>query len=362
MTKHRPQPRRRRVTSLDVARLAGVSQPTVSRAFAVGASITTEKRDRVLEAARQLNYVPNEIASGLATARTHIVAVISGNMDNPFYAESLQHFIRGLQATGRQVLAFTVEDRRDSDEMLRQAMRYAVDAIVVTSAHLSSRIASLGVGPGVPLVMFNRHVGESALPGVHCDNVRGAGLLARVLHHGGARRYLIVRGDPHGSTSPDRIGGFRAALEALGVPESAVEEADGDSSYEGARQVVERRWSAGEAGAGRLPDAVFAVSDIMAIGCADALRDTLGLDVPGDVQLAGFDGIREARRSPYRLTTVRQPVERMVRETIALLEAMLTGHAPDEPVRIVLPGELVPGRTVRDAHAFRDGGGHEGAD
>ncbi len=100
-----------RATSFDVAALAGVSQSAVSRAFSAGSSITEDKRVRIVEAARKLNYVPNSIASSLTTKRTNIVAVFVGDMANPFYVEVLKAFSHRLQEQGRQVLTFTVESR-----------------------------------------------------------------------------------------------------------------------------------------------------------------------------------------------------------------------------------------------------------
>src|ERR1700729_2037680 len=98
--------RRSRATSFDVAALAGVSQSAVSRAFTPGSSIADDTRERVIEAARKLNYVPNSIASSLTTKRTNIVAVILGNMGNPFYVHVLHAFSQRLQQQGRQVLTF----------------------------------------------------------------------------------------------------------------------------------------------------------------------------------------------------------------------------------------------------------------
>ena len=335
------KPRSKRVTSFDVAKLAGVSQPAVSRAFTPGASIAKDKRDKVLAAAKQLNYVPNVFASSLSSKRSNMVAVISGNLNNPFYSESLQVFIEGFQRTGRQVLAFSVQDGQDCDEVMMQAMRYPVDGIVVTSAQMSSELIRMCEGLGIPIVMFNRRVSDSELAGVQCDSVEGSARLGRLMLAAGARSFLIVRGDPQGSTSGDRVAGFRSVVDGSG--DCVIEEVDGGSSYSAARNTMIRRYGGP---APRFPDAIFAVSDIMAIGCADALREVHGLRIPGDIMLAGFDGIREGQRAPYRLTTVRQPIERMVSETIELLSAdpeRRTGEGGDKRV---ISGDLIPGITV----------------
>lgn len=330
-----------RITSYDVAKLAGVSQPAVSRAFTPGGSITKEKRDRVLAAAKELNYVPNVFASNLSSKRSNMVAVVSGNLNNPFYSESLQVFIESFQRANRQVLAFSVQDGRNSDDVMMQAMRYPIDGLVVTSALMSSDLVRLSEGLGIPVVMFNRRVTDTKLAGVQCDNIEGSATLGRLMHAAGARRILIVRGDPQGSTSGDRVAGFRSAVEALGGCE--IEELDGGSSYSGARNAMIRRFGGP---APDFPDGIFAVNDIMAIGCADALREVHGLRIPDDIMLAGFDGIREGQRAPYGLTTVRQPIERMVSETLELLRLPGDVQKPAGEVRRVIPGDLIPGRTI----------------
>ncbi|SLN25532.1 LacI family DNA-binding transcriptional regulator [Roseisalinus antarcticus] len=339
MAKKRPT----RATSHDVARLAGVSQAAVSRAFSAGSSISKDKRERVLKAAHELHYVPNKLASSLSTARSNMVAVIVGNLNNPFYSESLQAFVTGFQESGRQVLAFSVTDAADGDEVVQQAVYYPVDAIVVTAAPLSSKLLKISAGLGIPIVMFNRHLDSNRIAGVHCDN-RGAGArIAEAMHSAGAERFLIVRGDPEGSTSRDRVEGFRTYLLARGVPPTGIEEIDGASSYGASRDSLRARFRAGDR---PRPDAIYAVSDIMALGCLDALRTDLGLRVPGDVMLAGSDGIRQGRLSAYDLTTIRQPIEQMVATTLQMLESAEDLKNPDMIQVLELPGEFIPGSTV----------------
>lgn len=330
-----------RVTSYDVAKLAGVSQPAVSRAFTPGGSISREKRDRVIAAAKQLNWLPNYYASGLSSNKSNMVAVICGNLNNPFYSESLQVFIESFQRASRQVLAFSVQDGHDCDDMLLEALRYPVDGIVLTSAQISSELVSLSEGRGIPMVIFNRNVYGSNLAGVQCDNLEGSATIGRLMHAAGARSCLIVRGDPQGSTSRDRVSGFRLALESLG--NCSIEEVDGGSNYAGARNAIISHFSRPTP---QFPDAVFAVNDIMAIGCADALRETFGLAIPEDIMLAGFDGIREGQRAPYRLTTVRQPIERMVSESLELLQRESDGQRLGTDSMRTVPGNLIPGRTI----------------
>lgn len=305
-----------RVTSVDVAALAGVSQAVVSRAFTPGAPIAQETRKRVLEAARKLNYVPNSIASSLTTRRTNMVAVILGDMNNPFYMKIFKTLSSRLQAQGRQILSFTIESGVSSDDALMRVLRYQVDGIILTSAQLSTRMTALCQDRGIPLVLLNRYIPGAEAPSVRCDNAGGGRMIAEAFLRAGARRFAVIKGDPRGTTSKDRLSGFLSRLQEEGIKRRDILEVEGRSLYEEARIAV---LEAFDSGAHPLPDAIFGINDSMAMGAMDALRGVMGLRVPEDVMVAGFDDIEEGARWPYRLTTVRQPIEIMVDEAIAFL-------------------------------------------
>lgn len=335
--------RQTRFTSFDVAALAGVSQSAVSRAFSPGSSIVEAKRQKILEAARKLNYVPNSFASSLATKRSNIVAVVLGNLANPFYVTVLSTLVRRLQAEGRQVLTFTVDNGADADEALMRVLRYQVDGVILTAAQLSTRMTSLCHERGVPIVLFNRYIPGSEAAGVRCDNIGGGRLIGEVFLRAGARSFALVLGDLRGTTSADRARGFSDMLVEAGIARSEIRVIGGQSSYDDAYAAVSRAFRDG----GGLPDAIFAVNDIMAMATMDVLRQRLSLRIPEDVMIAGFDDIPAARRWPYRLTTVRQPVEEMVTETLAILHL----DDPEIPIETaidkVVLGRLIWRDTVR---------------
>jgi DNA-binding LacI/PurR family transcriptional regulator len=315
-----------RFTSFDVAALAGVSQSAVSRAFSPGSSIAEQKRQKILEAARKLNYVPNSIASSLTTRRSNIVAVVLGNLANPFYVMVLKTLVTRLQAQGRQVLTFTVGNGIDADEALMRVLRYQVDAVILTAAQLSTRMTSICHDRGIPIVLINRYIPGSDASGVRCDSIGGGRLIGEAMLAAGAKSFALILGDPRGTTSADRAHGFSEALLAAGIPRGEIRLIEGQSSYDGAYASTLRTFRKGG-----LPDAIFAVNDIMAMAVMDVLRRHLSLRVPEDVMVAGFDDIPEARRWPYRLTTVRQPVAEMVEEALAMLHL-------DDPDRPIEPG------------------------
>ena len=328
-----------RATSFDVAALAGVSQSAVSRAFSPGSSITEDKRARIVEAARKLNYVPNSIASSLTTKRTNIVAVFVGDMANPFYVDVLKTFSRRLQEQGRQVLTFTVDAGMDIDALMMRVLQYQVDGIVITSATLSMRMTGMSHDRGIPIVLFNRYIPSGDASCVRCDNVAGGGAIAEAFIAAGARSFAMITGDPGATTSQDRVRGFAEHLMDRGIRRRSIEESIGFATYEGGARAAEALFA--DRGGRKRPDALFCVNDIMAMGAMDYLRIRLGIRVPEDLMVAGFDDIPDVSRLPYRLTTVRQPVEAMVEEALAMLHL-------DQPLTAIEPGidKALPGTLI----------------
>ena len=258
--------RRSRATSFDVAALAGVSQSAVSRAFTPGSSIADDTRERVIEAAQKLNYVPNSIASSLTTKRTNIVALILGNLANPFYVQALHEFSIKLQSRGRQVLIFAVDPGAESDDAIMRALQYQIDGIILTSAQISTRMTTICHERGIPIVLFNRYIPGSDASGVRCDNVGGGRLVADHLIKLGHRRLAFVAGRPDASTTVDRWEGYRRGCLDHGLKEPICVEA-GAFAYERGYEAASRLL-----GGTSRPDGVFCANDILAIGFMDAAR------------------------------------------------------------------------------------------
>ena len=326
----------RRVTSTDVARAAGVSQSAVSRAFTPGAHISTATRARVLSAAEMLGYQPNAIARSLVTQRSGIVALIVGELHNPFYPQALSGFAQALEARGKRALLMTHDPGRDIQETLNAARAYQIEAAVVFPTRLNAAPPSLGnvSEGGVPVLLFNRHLPGQDLLSVACDNFAGGQLAAEVLLGTGARQLAFIGGDPVTSTHQDRLSGFTRRLAAEGLtPVATLAQA---FTYDwGVQATLELH------AAGLRPDAIFGANDIIAIGVLDALRQ-LGRRVPQEVSVIGFDDIQESARLAYRLTTIRQPLSRMIADALAVLASPQPGHGPR-----LHPGELIWRGTVR---------------
>jgi DNA-binding LacI/PurR family transcriptional regulator len=323
----------KRITSVDVARLARVSQSAVSRTFTPGGIVSAETRARVLAAAEQLGYTPNALARSMITRRTNIVGVVMADMTNPFYPTVLEEFSRQLHATGRQMLLLAATPDQDSDALLPLLLQYQVDAVIIASATISSAMGAVLSSRGTPVVLFNRHVPGAQVSAVLCDNVAGGRQVARLLLDAGHTRLGFIAGKPNTSTTIDRAQGFAEELSAGGI--TAWQQEQGaytyESGYDAARRLLNTR---------DRPTAIFCANDIMALGAIDAARTVHHLRVPDDVSLVGFDDIPAAAWPAYQLTTIRQPVERMVATTLELLQTRL--EHPDTPPEVrLLPGALM---------------------
>jgi DNA-binding LacI/PurR family transcriptional regulator len=322
------------VTSGDVARLARVSQSAVSRVFTPGASVSPATREKVMQAATVLGYRPNALARAMISGRSRLIALLVAYLDNQFYPIVLEQLSRQLQARGYQVLLFMTEPG-DQDEVVRRILQYQVDGIVMASATLSSSLARECAQTGIPVVMLNRYVATSPASSVTSDNIEGGRLVADFLVRGGHERIAFIAGAEDSSTNRDREAGFYRGLAEHGV--TAFERAVGNYTFEGAsaaaRHLMARRRA-------DRPDAIFVANDHMAFAVMDVIRTELGLSIPDDVSVVGFDDVPEASWKAYDLTSVTQSSQAMTETTVdILLEQIETSGVKKRAA--VLPAALI---------------------
>ena len=308
-----------KVTSLDVARRAGVSQSAVSRVFTPGASASRATVDKVRRAAAELGYRPNALARSLITGRSRIIGLVVAYLHNHFYPEVVEQLSVALQERGYHVLVFMAAPSVDDvDGVVQEIIDYQVDGLVLASVSLSSPLASQCQALGIPVVLFNRDQDDPRLSSVTTDNVAGGHALADHLVAQGRERIAYIAGFEGASTQRDREAGFMAGLAAAGRGLFARDV--GNFDHAEAQDAARRMF--GHAAA---PDAVFVCNDHMAFAVMDVLRFELGLRVPADVAVAGFDDVPMAAWPAYDLTSFRQPADRMVAETVATLMERIEG-------------------------------------
>jgi DNA-binding LacI/PurR family transcriptional regulator len=330
-------------TSLDVARLAGVSQSAVSRCFTAGASVSHAMRDKVQAAARKLGYQPNAHARSLITGRSRIIGLVLSALENLFYPAVLERLAKRLQQDGYHLLIF-IGDNANSDDLVEEILQYNVDGIVLGATTLSSALAQRCADASIPVVLFNRVMASGsagAVSSVRSDNVGGGREMARFLVAGGHKRIAYIAGREDSSTNLEREQGFRESLAELG--QRIYARAIGNYDVVQARQAARDLFAA----AADRPDAVFVAGDLMAIVVLDTLRHELGLAVPQDVSVVGFDNVPQAAWASYELTTFEQPVQPMVEATVALLQSYLREAQTPPSQNLVVPGQLIVRQSAR---------------
>lgn len=336
---------RKSITSYDVAKAAGVSQSAVSRAFSPGASISKPTREHILKVAGEMGYQPNAIARSMSTARKDIhqksgmVGVIVTRLEDPFFAQTIAEFSRGIQAQGWQMLLFTVDTEAEVDTALNTLMQYKIDGAIVLSAILSDQMARACNTQGIPVMLYNRSAEGLDASSVEIDNHEGGRMAADILLEAGHTRIAFVGGEEGDATSTRRQTGFEERLAEAG--QQVFRHETGDYTFDSGREATLRLFARKDR-----PDAVFCASDVMALGVLHAARNELGLRIPEDFSLVGFDDIPSAGWAGHALTTIRQPVRRMIKDAVDnLVESM---ESPALPPRIRrFEGRLIIRNTVR---------------
>lgn len=313
-----------RVTIVTLSRRAGVSPSTVSRALRGDPRISKSVRRSIAALAAEEGYLPNAVARGLASGRSGLIGLALGPTENPLYTQLMQLAVQEAATRGLRFLVMHAGEGAVDEDTAGAILGYQLDGCLITSADLSSRAAEICARHRVPVVMVSR-VARLHASAVTCDNRGGARELASLLLEAGHRRFAVVHVGGRSSPGLERERGFLERLSEAGLTPVAREEAV--SSYEAG-------YAAGQRLVAARPDAVFAVSDIIALGVMDALRAG-GLRVPEDVSVTGFDDIAEAARPAYALTTAAQPLATMVTRALDLLEARIANpFAPDETITL----------------------------
>jgi LacI family transcriptional regulator len=323
-----------KVTALDVAHKAGVSRSAVSRVFTPGASVSKTTTAKVRTAARELGYRPNVLARSLITGRSRIIGLVVAYLENQFYPEAIEKLSKSLQERGYHVLVFMASnDSEATQKVIDELLDYQVDGIIAASVGMSNDLTRRCEDAGIPIVLFNRDQYDDRLSSVTSDNMAGGRKLAEFLADGGHQRIGHIAGWEGASTQIDREAGFKAGLMDAGLKLVAREV--GNFNFEQAKSAAREMFDRDD-----YPDAVFVSNDHMAFAVMDVLRFELGLSIPNDVSVVGYDDVSLAAWPSYDLTTVRQPANRMVAETLNILMTRID-DIDAAPRRVTIDGPLI---------------------
>ncbi len=320
-------------TMKDVAREAGVSLGTVSKVIN-GIPVGEEYRTKVEQAIQTLDYHINSYAKALKDNRTYTIAVILPNLMNPFFSMVAHYLNRALVRRGyRMLLCDTDYDYAKEQEMVAMAEQNKVDGIIALTYNPNLRIS-----PEVRAVSIDRYLSGNA-PCVASDNYNGGRLAAQKLAENGCKKLAFLRtGSPLASETNKRRDGFVAECEALQLPCTQKILMD-DAPFEEFEQFLQENLQDGKLAF----DGIFCVTDQLAFEIMKVLRQ-MGLRIPEDVQVIGYDGLRAFTNGDYYCSTIVQPVEAIAETCVRLI---LEEPDPNTPSLLCLPVRYAFGDTTK---------------
>lgn len=327
-------------TLKDVALLAGVSTSAVSRSFTKGASVSPAMRARVDAAAAALGYRPNFLAASLTTGRTKLIGLVSNNFHNPVFLEVFDLFTRALQDRGLRPLLVNLSDETDPEASVRMLQQYSVDGVVVASSTLPAGFAEAFRHAGVPVVhSFGRKTDAPLVHVVGVDNVACGRMAARELIARGYTRIGFLGGPQTATSTQDRLAGFLGAITRHKDVSLSISYANA-YSFEAGRTEMQRLLLDAPA------EAYFCGDDVLSIGALSALADA-GLSSPNDVGIIGFNDMEMAGWANIGLTTIHQPVAKIIEASVDLVVALVDAPQTAPAVRL-FPCHVVARKTLRD--------------
>lgn len=322
-------------TIADVAERAGVSVSTAARVLSGTGYASDDTRRIVLDAARDLGYVPNQIARSLRTRQTRMIGLLIGDVENSFYSVMAKNVEAVAKVAGYHVVLCNSNDDPDVEkEYLKLLEGVRVDALIITPTAKNRRYLARLLDKGIVIVQVDRRVDQLDADAILVDNEAGA--MAGVAHLIGAghSRIGILAGDVDVSTARHRLAGYERALREHGIP--IREELVKTGSFHREHAIED----AGDLiASGPPPTAIFAANNILAEACLQALAES-GLKVPRDMSLVAFDDVEWMTMTSPPITAVRQPVADMARGAAELVLRRLREDGPAAPTTMVFRTEI----------------------
>jgi len=320
-----------------IAKLSGVSRSTVSRVVNNDPNVSMVTREKVLQVVQRVNYTPNAAARGLAAGCTHVLGLVipmgvATLFTDPYFPILIQGVSSACNMREYSVMLWLAEPEYERRQIRQIMYSGLVDGVIISSMLLNDSLVQALSDGDLPFMLIGRHPTDTRASYVDADNIGGAREAVTHLLRLGRTRVATITGPQNMIAGADRLAGYLAALRDRAMVSEPGLIAEGDfteaGGYRAMQQLLPHR-----------PDAVFAASDMMAVGALRALREA-GLRVSEDVAIVGFDDLPQAARTEPPLTTVRQPTYRLGTTTVdALLD--LIEYPDSSPRRIVLPTELV---------------------
>lgn len=320
------------VTSKDVAKLAGVSQSTVSRVFVEGSSVSEKTKQKVFEAAKALNYRPNAFARSLTTNQSKLIGLVFPDADYPIHMKTLQLISSELQKLGYSAVLIPWQVDGDSHS-IPNIFQYRVDGVIAASATFNTALYEECEEFNIPIVQYARVVEGTKSSYVISDNYSAGQIAAQRFADSALDDVVYLTGEVPTFTNQERVNGFCDEFQALTGKLPRVVEANYD--YSGSLDEIRTLLSSGKPS-----QAVFCATDNLAMAFMDIARFEFNLDVPNDVQVIGFDDIPQATWLSYQLSTFRQDFARLARESVKIISNQIK-EQDASLVRLMVPVRFI---------------------
>ena len=312
--------KRKRATAEDVARVAGVSRSAVSRSYTEGSYVSLEKKKRIREAAEMLGYRPNALAAGFNSNRSNLVAIVTGNLKNHYDSDLIGKLVE--QLVGLEKLPVVIGGTSESmgDNEILEILDYPLESLVIRAGSVKVETVTKCLQLQVPVILSGRILDVGNVDSLCCDNAAGAEMAIEAFVKSGRKKIGYVGGNPDLFSEQERYAGFIAAMRSRGLEPAAIEQSD--FSFEGGFASGLKILQAPER-----PDALFCGNDAMALGIMNAAMEKLGIRIPEEIAIIGFDDIEMARWPCFNLSTIRNPVDLTVEKIVALLKSRFANPA-----------------------------------
>jgi DNA-binding LacI/PurR family transcriptional regulator len=275
----------------------------------------------------------------LITKQSGMVAVIVSSRANVNYPEVLSQVSKQLAARNKRVLLFTLDDVDGLDELFEQIWTFQVDGVIALAAHFESDRLAQFEQHDIPVVLYNRNVPDAMANTVCCNHELGIKQLITELEKNNPKKYLVLSGPKDSDVANERREIAIKLLKQFAIEDVSI--LYGDYSYQSGRDCLAEWLQKNPA-----PDAIICSNDTMAIGVIDEARENHGLHIPNDISVVGFDGITSSAWQSYQITTIKQPVEQLVKAAVGMLLERIEN--PDSPPEArVLTGALIKGNSVK---------------
>jgi len=323
-------------TIKEIARIANVSAMTVSRALNNRHSVRGATRKKILKIANRLGYMPNRIARSLVSKKSDLISLIVADISNQFFAE----ISRGIEDRAREngyhvIFSSTDDDPKNLESSVRMMREMGVDGFIIAAVSLEEPIVDELLDQEIPVVLINRRIKKSNVNYVVVDNYKGAYLAVEHLINIGYKKIAIISGRSSVSTGKERLQGYRKGLLDHGLKFQKEYSSQGPFTKEHGKKAAQKMLTLKNR-----PEAIFAASDNIALGVMNAAGE-LGLKIPEDLAIVGFDDTNFSSNSKIRLTTVSQRKYEMGERGVQILIDLIGNQRSDYINKVVLEPRLI---------------------